>query len=501
MGNNERYHILELKDYLRVLRRSWIILTVSTLLGMALAGIAALVTTPTYTAKTQLFVAIQNSGSVTELQQGNTFTQARILSYVETAKTPVVLQPVIDSLALDMSPQALSRKIQTSADTSTVLISISATDESPVQSAALAQAVAESLIVAVQELEGTGPNGTSPVQLSVITPASAPTSPADPNTSLFLLGGTGIGIAAGLVIALLRSTLDTQIRRAEDLARHTDAPFLGGIAYTPDAAKKPLLTQTGQQSPRAESFRQIRTNLQFAKVNSKSSTVLVTSSLPGEGKSTTATNMALAMAQAGQRVVLVDADLRRPMIAEYLGLEGSAGLTTALVGAADLEHLLQPWGDDQLYVLTSGRIPPNPSELLGSDAMTRLLDELGVLFDAVIVDAPPLLPVTDATVLAQKVGGVVLVVGSAKVKTQDLEKSLASLRHVDANILGVVLNLLPTKGPDAYSYSYYSHAAQKSHASRKTLSGRKSFNGSHMNVAKNSRNISPVSQTATSEHG
>lgn len=474
---------MELKDYLRVLRRSWITLACCTLLGALLAATVAFLTTPTYTAKTQLFVAIQNSGSVTELQQGNTFTQARILSYVETAKTPVVLQPVVDALGLNVSPQALSKQIETSADTKTVLISIAASDESPVQAAALAQAVAESLIAAVQELEGTGPEGDSPVQLSVITPATAPTAPADPNVPLFLAGGTILGVATGLAIALTRAALDTKIRRSQDLDRYT-LPFLGGIAYDSDAARKPLLTQTARQSPRAESFRQIRTNLQFANINNESRTVLVTSSLPGEGKSTTATNMALAMAQAGQRVVLIDADLRRPMVAEYLGLEGNAGLTTALMGTFSVGQLLQPWGEHELQVLTSGRIPPNPSELLGSDAMARLLADLEDEFDAVIIDAPPLIPVTDAAVLAQKVGGVVLVVGSAKIRAQDLEKSLSSLGQVKANILGAVLNLLPTKGPDAYSYNYYS---QDSEVSSKRRSNSKHFGGTHMKSRRKSR--------------
>jgi capsular exopolysaccharide synthesis family protein len=115
--------------------------------------------------------------------------------------------------------------------------------------------------------------------------------------------------------------------------------------------------------------------------------VLVTSSLPGEGKSTTATNLAISLAQAGQTICLVDADLRRPMINQYLGLDRNAGLTTALVGAADVNDLLQPWGEDSLYVLTSGQVPPNPSELLGSDEMKRLLQRLEQAFDTVVIDA------------------------------------------------------------------------------------------------------------------
>ncbi|KRF05097.1 chromosome partitioning protein [Arthrobacter sp. Soil782] len=448
---------MELKDYLRVLRRNWILITACTVFGVLTAGVLSLSVAPTYTAQTRLFAALQTSGSVAELQQGNSFTQARIESYAETAETPLVLQPVIDSLGLEVTPAELAENIEASSDVNTVLLTIAASHPSPVQAAAIAQAVADSLVERIEDLETTAEDGASPVKLSVVTPAIAPTAPSAPNTRLNLALGLVVGLIIGLTAALLRTTLDTRLRGEADLRRITDSPVLGGIAFDSDATKKPLLTQAPAQSPRTEAFRQIRTNLQFSHVSHASKTVLVTSSLPGEGKSTTAINLAIAMAQSGQSVVLIDADLRRPRVDEYLGLERNAGLTTALVGRADVRDLLQPWGEHELYVLTSGQIPPNPSELLGSKTMKKLIAGLEDTFDAVIIDAPPLLPVTDAAVLAQQVGGVVMVIGSSKVKLPDVQKSLASLEMVDADVLGVVLNLLPTKGPDAYAYSYYSY--------------------------------------------
>lgn len=447
---------MEISDYLRLLRRYWAQILAATLAGLLLAGGLTIVTKPTYTAYTQLFVAIQSSGSVQELQQGNTFSQARVQSYVKTVNSPIVLQPVIESLGLTLTAEELSTRVEAHTDLNTVLINISVVDSSPVQSAAIAQAVANSLVKTIDDLEKPRVGGESPVRLSITKPAVAPIAPSAPNTRLNLLLGLLIGLIVGVASTIIRAKLDNRIGGESELRRVTDAPLLGGIALDQKAAKNPLLTQTSHQSPRAESFRQLRTNLQFANISGRARTILVTSSLPGEGKSTTAANLAISLAQGGQNVCLVDADLRRPMLDDYLGLDRNAGLTTALVGGADLSDLLQPWGEDSLYVLTSGQIPPNPSELLGSEEMKHLLSRAEHTFDTVVIDAPPLLPVTDAAVLAQHVGGVVVVVGSGKIKQQELERALSALNMVRANILGIVLNRLPVKGPDGYAYSYYS---------------------------------------------
>lgn len=392
---------------------------------------------------------------MSELQQGNTFSQARVQSYVTIAASPVVLQPAIDSLGLTESPDELAKRVKATSQVNTVLINIAVSDASPVQSAAIAQAVANSLVKAVDSLEKPKEGGLSPVGLSVIRPATAPTVQSAPNTKLNLLVGLLAGLGLGVGGAIVRTSLDNRIRGEVDLRKVTEVPILGGISFDPAAESMPLITQAAPQSQRSESFRQLRTNLEFANVSGTSRTVLVTSSLPGEGKSTTATNLAIAIAQAGRSVCLVDADLRRPMVNEYLGLDRNAGLTNALIREADVNDLLQPWGPDSLFVLTSGRIPPNPSELLGSADMQGLIVRLEEAFDSVIIDAPPLLPVTDAAVLSQFVGGVVVVVGSHKVRQQDLLKSLGALGMVGSKVLGVVLNRLPLKGPDAYAYSYY----------------------------------------------
>lgn len=467
-----------------------------TLTGLIIGGAASVLAKPTYTANTQLFVAIQSSGSVLELQQGNTFSQARVQSYVKTVASPVVLQPAIDSLGLDVTAESLASRVTASSDVNTVLISIAVADQSPVQAAAIAQAVADSLIRAVDTLERPE-GGTSPVALSVIKPAKAPATPSAPNTKANLLAGLAIGLALGVGAAVLRATMDNRIRSESDLRRTTDLPLLGGIVFDSEAVKEPLLTRSAPQSPRSEAFRQLRTNLQFANVSGRARTVLVTSSLPGEGKSTTAANLSIALAQAGVSVCLVDADLRRPMMSEYLGLDSNAGLTTALLGRSDLDDLLQPWGEDNLFILTSGQIPPNPSELLGSAEMKSLVTRLEQRFDMVIIDTPPLLPVTDAAVLSQHVGGVVIVAGSQKLRYQDLEKSLAALTMVRSNILGVVLNQLPARGPDSYAYSYYGNAS--SSTSQSSSSGTDGEKTSRRSAKRNTTTSTALDLSSSSQ--
>jgi capsular exopolysaccharide synthesis family protein len=195
--------------------------------------------------------------------------------------------------------------------------------------------------------------------------------------------------------------------------------------------------------------------LQFLELADRPKTIVVTSCLPGEGKSTTAINLAITLADAGSRVALVDADLRRPSIAEYMGLEGEVGLTTVLIGRADLKDAIQSWGKGSLHVLPSGQVPPNPSELLGSRSMANLLEELSSQYDIVLIDTPPLLPVTDAAILAKTTGGALVVASADTLHRQQLTDGLGALEDVGARVLGVVLNRLERKQTDAYSYYDY----------------------------------------------
>lgn len=471
---------MELQDYLRVLRKRWITIVLLTVLGLAGAGVASFLMTPKYTATIQLFVSTQNTDNTAALQQGNSFAQARVQSYVNVVTTPVVLQPVVDQFRLG-SVQALTGEVKASAALNTVVIEISVTDTSASRSAALANAVGQSFITAVDRLEQppTG-QGTSPVKITPVEEATAPAAPSSPRIPLNLALGLVVGLLVGIGLAVLREVLDTRVHGERELAEVTDLPVLAGITFDPTANDQPLAALTDRQGQRAESFRQLRTNLQFVDVANHPKSVVVTSSVPGEGKSTTSVNLALTLAEAGQNTILIEADLRRPQVANYLGLEGSVGLTTLLVHRAELADVLQPFGNLPLGIIAAGQLPPNPSELLGSDAMAQLLQVLEQHYDMVVIDAPPLLPVTDAAVLARRAGGLLFVVGADKVTKPEVTKALEGLKAVKATVFGAVMNLLPRKGPDAYTYEYdYRHEGDSAHPGKKSRGKSRSARRGH----------------------
>lgn len=448
---------MELRDYLRILRRGWVFIVAFTLIGIAVASVYSILQTPKYEASSKVFVSVQSAGTVSDLTQGSNFTQNQVKSYADVITTPVVLQPVIDQLNLKTTASNLASRVSASTTTGTVVVEISVTDTSAQASADIANAIASSFETTVSNIVPADKTGVSPVKITVLQQALVPTSPSSPNTRLNIIIGGLVGLIAGLIAAVLRNVLDTKVRNEHDVEVATSAPILGGIVFDARAATHPLVVQDDPRSPRAESYRTLRTNLQFLTAVDRPNSYVVTSSIPGEGKSTSAANLAIVTASAGLRVVLVDADLRKPKLAEYLGIEGGAGLTDVLVGRAELADVLQPWGAHNLLVLPAGRIPPNPSELLGSSAMLKLISELETRFDLVLFDAPPLLPVTDAAVLAKHTAGALVMVGAGRVHRGQLKGSIAALTNVGSTVAGVVITMLPTKGPDSYGYGRYGY--------------------------------------------
>ncbi len=453
---------MELRDYIRILHRNWVLILVLTILGGAGGFGFAATQTPLYQSTTRLYVSVQADSAnpaTGDLVQGTTFARQIVASYVDVVSSALVLQPVIDDLDLDMSVGALASRVTAEAPLNTVNINITVTSTSGQQSAVLADAVASSLVDAVQTtLEPPVSDGAaSPVRLTVVQPAVEPTAPFSPRIPVTVVVAALFGLVLAVLLSVLRNALDTRVRTLHDLEQLTEAPLLGGIAFDPEATKRPLIVQEDPRSPRSESFRALRTNLQFLNVEGGPKLFVVTSSGPGEGKSTTTANLAIALAETGARVALLDGDLRLPRVADYMGIEGGVGLTDVLIGRVEVADVLQKWGRGQLFVLPSGPVPPNPAELLGSAAMSQLLATLTEHFDYVLIDAPPLLLVTDAAVLSKLTRGAIMVAASGKAKKQEFEGALRTLQTAGGKLVGVIMTMLPTRGPDSYGYGAYAY--------------------------------------------
>lgn len=444
---------MELREYIRILLKNWWVIGLLILAGGGIAAAVVLTTTPVYQATSKVFVSTQDTSSTTALQQGSTFTQERVTTYVSLVGTPIVLAPTIEELGLDVSAADLARSVSATNPLNTTLLTIDVQDTDPVRAAQISNAISESLTQVVERIEAPTRGQSSPVRLTQVMEALPPENPVKPNVSLTLIVGVLLGLAAGIAATTLRAVLDTRVRAARDVAHVTTRPVIGVIPFDPRAKETPLILEANPQSQRAEAFRSLRTNLQFVGLGTGKSFV-VTSSVANEGKSTTAANLAIALADAGARVVLMDADLRRPSAAEYLDIESGAGLTDVLVGQAQAQDVLLRWGNRSLWVLPAGRTPPNPSELLGSKQMRDLLDELTRDFDVVICDAPPLLPVTDAAVLCTITSGALVLVAVGRTTRGQLAGALDALGAVDATVAGIVMTMAPTKGPGSYGYGY-----------------------------------------------
>jgi tyrosine-protein kinase len=442
---------VELSDYLDILRRRWLGVVIITLTTLALASAVTLAMPKKYTATTRLFIAVAGE-SVTDLAQGSNFAEKQMSSYAEVATSPRVLAPVIGELHLRTTPKELAESVEATVPVETVILEIEATDPDPTRAADIANAVGRELAKATADLSPQKEYGTEAVVATPIAAAEVPDKASSPKIIQNLAIGLILGLLLGLGVAMLRHVLDTKVRNENDVRALTESPILGVVAYDQEVSSHPVILRDRPLAAPSEAVRRLRTNLQFIDIGHRSKSIVISSSIPGEGKSTIAINLAVSLADAGARVILVDADLRRPSIAEYLGIEGGVGLTTVLIGRAQVEDVVQPLGRTSLDLLPAGQIPPNPSELLGSTAMAELLEQLSTSYDMVLLDSPPLLPVTDAVVLSNLAGGALVVVGVDRIHRPQLQQSLESLETAGAHVFGVVMNKIARREAAAYAY-------------------------------------------------
>lgn len=448
---------MELVDYVRVLRRRWLLILLAVLACGAVAYLLSAFTTPVYSTSTRLVVSAPRGDGFFDEVSNRTLAISRAEAYATYASTGPAIDAALDAAGY---PVGSGRpQVTGAADGETPFLTVTVRDTDPVKAAAVANAYADELLGVVAELDATPELAAE--SLAVVDPAGVPTDPVSPQPVRDTLIGVMLGLVLGVGAAFVREALDRTYKDADVLERETSLSVLGVV---PDElVKVDLPTVTHTVSGRAEAYRTIRTNIQFAGPDSLLKRIVITSATPGEGKTSVAVNVAVAMARQGQSVVIIDADLRRPRIDRAFGLEDAGpGLAGVLLDGHTAPEVIRLVDDGMLAVIPAGRVVDNPSELLGGVRMARLLTELSRQFEVVLIDTPPILPVTDALVLAVGATGVIVVVRLGETSRERLRRAIGSLRKLDVPILGLVANGSVPSGDAAYGYgSRYGYASRR----------------------------------------
>jgi capsular exopolysaccharide synthesis family protein len=421
------------------------VMALAVLLALGVAVVINAKTRPMYAATVTFFVTT-TSADPNEAMSGATFVQMRLKTYAALLTSDRLAESLAADPRLGLTPAQVQDRITVTTEGDSVLIGVVVTDAQPSRALALSGQIVGQFEALVRSLETPPGQKVAAVQVQALEPPRLQNTPISPRPMHNGALAIAVGLILGAGLAVVREVTDGSVRSSAQLEALTAAPVLAVVPADRAARRRSGPFISDSRSPRAEALRRLRTNVQYADRENPVKTLAVTSAMPGEGRSATACGLAILFAEAGQRVLIVDAELRAPRLAAFLGREGSAGLTTVLLGAASLDQVLQPWGSG-LWLLSSGHRPPNPSELLGSQRMAELLDELRGRFDMVIVDAPPLLPVADGAVLAARVDGALLLVRSGKTTAAQVTAAVRALRAVDATLVGCVVTAAGGAGP------------------------------------------------------
>jgi capsular exopolysaccharide synthesis family protein len=434
------------RQYLDVLRARWRSVLAGLLLGLLVSVGVTVLMPPTYSASVTIFVSARSAGGdVAAAAEGGDLSSQRMATYLEVLRSQRVATEVAERLGGALTADDVLDKINASTTPDTLLLTATVEDVSPQRAADIANLLADRFSANVAELEQPDPQIPPVVTARTFERAVPPASPTEPRPVLNVALGITLGLLAGLGLALVRNALDQSIKSRDQLHRAVDAPVLATVPEDNDVRVHRLTFRERPRGRVAEAFRQLRANLQFVDLNDDHRMILVTGAGPGAGTTTTVCNLALALADAGKRVLVVEADFRRPRAADLFGVERTIGLTSVLARRMDWMPAVHSW-HDSLDVLPSGPLPPNPSELLSQPTMVRLLADVRARYDAVIIDAPPLCAVSDASVLAPHVDGVVLVARWGKTTTTAAGDAAEALRTVSARLLGSVLTMLHGRG-------------------------------------------------------
>lgn len=453
---------LDIRRYLHILRKRWWLIVAAVVVSLAVAGVLTARTPPTYVASTTLFVG-QQQVAIEELGQGvalSNLSEDLLASYASIVASRSIAEAAVATSGLQVSPGAVQGSVFAGPIPDTQIIKLSSVHEDPRLAARIANAVAAAFVDEIARIETSGGQGEPAVRVSIIDQALEPGSPIAPNPARNMTLALVLGLLAGVGGAFLFDLLDASVKHREELEE--SGISVVGVIPKLETEGASVYLERDPQVVGGEAFRKLRTSISFMSVDDPVRTILVSSPLSEEGKTTCALNLASAYAQGGSRTLLVEADLRRPSLHQLFGQEGMRGLTTAIIGQTPLAEAIRNTNVANLSVLLAGAIPPNPVELLDSEQMSDVLARLKERFDMVVIDSPPLIPVADPAALANRVDGVIIVARAGSTHRKRLGEAVKIVEHSGAKLLGVLLNgLSPKDAPGEYEYYYSYRSAER----------------------------------------
>lgn len=437
----------DLRAHLAVLHRGWPVLLLFTALGM-LGGIGtALLATPRFDATARVFITTDEADTPLDSLALTIYAQQRLRSYADVASSSAVLRPVALELGLEEPLDELAGRVTATPVPDSLLIEVRASSRFNTEAPALASAVARQLADVIElQLESRMTTEGSALGVTVVDDAVLPTAPTYPEFEVSVVVGAAAGLFMGMGVMLLLHSFDARIRGVRDVREVTSERVIGVISRE----RKADLTSIAldDDSRVAMQFRSFRTDLQFLRLESSNRSVLVVGARREQGTTTAALNLALAMAQLGRRVLLVDAHLRAPEILELLDMPPAPGLTDLLVGAASRRETIRPWSEvPELSVMTAGVVPPNSGDILGSERMRTLVEELAAAYDDVVIDGGSIVS-ADASALASVAGSTVLVARAGHLRRQHLTRAVDALA-VLGSLAGILVTDQPSLGVEA----------------------------------------------------
>lgn len=440
---------IDLREIFDIVRaRLWIIVIVVLLTTITASVVSFFFLDRVYEASTKMIIAKgpDSDFDINDLR----LSQSLVGTYGEIASSHTTSARVIRNLNLNMTPKAFASKVQVNSVRNTEVIDIRVQNTNP----HLAARIADELSVVFSErIASDFPHMPSVILLDY---ALVPTSPIRPRPTLNMAIAMVLGVMIGVGIIFLLEYLDNTFKGPDDVEKKLKLPILGAVPLIKGSENNiKLVTFSDPKSPVSEAYRMLRTNIQFSNLDNRLKTIVVTSTGPSEGKSTSISNLAITMVNQGNKVLLIDADLRKPQIHKLFKLDNELGMTSVLMGEK-MEDAIKSISGMKLDVLTSGPIPPNPSELLGSNSMKRFLEECRELYDVVLIDSPPTGVVTDSAVLSTIADGTLYVVAVGQALTDQTLKAKDMLSNVKANIIGIIVNKVNVdKKKYQNYYSYY----------------------------------------------